>query len=50
MLLGIFNKQIKLSKTEVANCLDFKNKAEHKFESVEYFVDRFPTLKNYSKR
>ena len=32
-----------------ANWLDFTNKAEHNFESVEYFVDRFLTLKNNKK-
>ena len=32
-----------------ANWLDFKNKAERNFESIEYFVDRFPTLENIQK-
>lgn len=38
---------------ELVSCaywLDFKNNAEHNFESAEYFVDRFPTYKKYSKR
>ena len=37
---------------ELVNCaywLDLKNEAEHKFESVEYFFDGFPNLKDIQK-
>ena len=37
---------------ELVNCaywLDLKNEAEHNFESVKYFVDGFPNLKNIQK-
>ena len=37
---------------ELVSCaywLDFKDNVEHNFESAEYFVDRFPTLKNIQK-
>ena len=37
---------------ELVNCaywLDLKNEAEHNFESVKYFVDGFPNLRNIQK-